>query len=265
MYVDQGDVYALLFTLTDENGVLVDATTVTVTIVLPDLTTESHSVAPTTTGNYEYVYQTVQVGRHVASWVATGGHDGAYSEVFDVSGLSQGIISLTDAKAQLNIPATSTVSDSELRQYIDAVTSVISDRTGRQIGRVTLTERTLATWGEVVLQISPVTSVTSIVTDDGSVTWTPDQLDWSDDGLVCAVVTAPPLFGYVNVTYVAGYTAVPPNYILAALVLLQHLWQTKRGQGGPPLPGAIPDLTTAAFAVPYKVLELLGLPRDGVA
>lgn len=60
-------------------------------------------------------------------------------------------------------------------------------------------------------------------------------------------------------------TAAPPaaNYKLAGLIIVQHLWSTRRGN----MPTASPDLDVSlsypnfnGFAIPNKALELLGPP-----
>src|SRR3546814_17325246 len=86
------------------------------TITRPDNTTVSVSpVTPVSTGTYTYDYATVQPGRHVVRWVATGANAGAYTDVFDVREAAPPLLfSLADARKHVN--ATVTTHRSEERR-----------------------------------------------------------------------------------------------------------------------------------------------------
>src|SRR4051812_2397971 len=119
MAVDLGDLYRCSWTNISPSGGNVNAGSVTLTITLPDQTSVVVTpVSPTTTGVYQYDYQTVQAGRHLARWVGTGANPGAQPEEFDVRPANPGyIISLGDVRQQLNL--TTTVNDEELRYSIE--------------------------------------------------------------------------------------------------------------------------------------------------
>ncbi|MEI6565953.1 MAG: hypothetical protein WCR20_04725, partial [Verrucomicrobiota bacterium] len=99
MTYDQGDVVPLGISVTDSNGALANATTVTCTIYLPDGTSTSGTVTNASTGLYNCDYTPAQVGRYTVRWVATGTNASAFQDLFIVRDFSDiGIISLDDAK-----------------------------------------------------------------------------------------------------------------------------------------------------------------------
>jgi len=83
---DLGDLVALTVDIRDAAGVLANATTVTLTVMRPDGTTELPAVSNPTPGRYQVDYQPLQSGRHVALWVASGVNSAAHVEPFDVAG-----------------------------------------------------------------------------------------------------------------------------------------------------------------------------------
>jgi hypothetical protein len=239
---------------------LVNPTTVTLTITLPDNTTIVVTpVSPVSTGMYQYDYQTVQAGRHSGRWVGTGSNPGAYVELFDVRpAVPAYIVSLADIKQQLNM--TSTADDEELRAFLEAATGVIETYLGRAVVRRSFTEEH-AVYGEILLNWTPVISLTSVVSVDGTTTWNTADLHVSTSGVVTAKAGATALQGDISVTYTAGAPVVPANWALAARIIVQHLWDTQRGKsgathaGGLDTPGA--GFTRYGFAIPNRAKELL--------
>jgi hypothetical protein len=70
----------------------------------------------------------------------------------------------------------------------------------------------------------------------------------------------------VLATYQAGYTTVPANIRLGALIIVQHLWETQRGMMGVQLGGDGETYVTGrGFAIPRRAIELLGPQLPGVA
>lgn len=274
MAVDVGDLYRLSMTLTSPAGGLVTAGTMTLTITLPDATTFPVSpVTPVTTGQYQYDYQTVQSGRHIARWVATGANPGAYAEAFDVlDAIPRYIISPADAKRQLNI--TDTNSDDELRGYIESATDVVERVRGEAMVRRTFIEEheVMYAGGRMALSWTPVVSLTSVVMIDGWVTWDVSRLHVNaTTGVVSTTFQSGlfQLFGRLAVTYVAGYQVIPASFQLAGSIIVNHLWQTQRGnRGAPRVSGGLSETTMVpgfAFAIPNRALELLGSGMPGFA
>lgn len=273
MAVDVGDLYRCNFTLKSPDNALVNATTMTLTITLPDNTTTVITpVAPMSTGTYQYDYTTVQAGRHQARWVGTGTNPGAYVEAFDVRPASINyLVSLQDAKTKLNISTTTNADplDEEIRSYLEAVTGVVERHLGQAVVRRSFTEERTATNGCVVLSWPPVVSITSMALVDGTYTWDINTLHVSPTGVVYSPLGIGP-YGTVTVTYTAGMPVVPKEYSLAGLIILQHLWETERGSSGGPRPGGLEDSMTLGlgrmgFAIPNRALELLGAGLPGIA
>lgn len=260
MAYDLGDLVPLSVTVRDAAGAPTNATTVTLTITLPDGTPVTPTVVnpPAQTGVYVYDYPTVQAGRHLYRWTSTT-PQAAYVDVFDVRTAAPAyIISLADMKNHLNM--TSTTDDEELRGFIEAATAVIEDELGRAAVRRTFTEEHTA-HGEILLNWTPVASLTSVASVDGTTTWDVADLHVSTSGVLTAKATAVALVGDIETVYVAGPTVTPANWVKAGQIIVQHLWDTQRGNkgsahaGGTETPGA--GFTRYGFSIPNRAKELL--------
>jgi hypothetical protein len=186
------------------------------------------------------------------------------------------IVTLAQAKEQLNIDPDDTTDDDELQEYVDAVTAVVEEYKHEVTEQRAITDeievhgcgggwrggRRFRLWS------APVISLTSIVSWDGTTTWDVSQMRVSSSGLV-RVMAGLPVSGLVDVTYQAGYATVPDKYVRGALVILQHTWETQRGGGtmssGVIGPEEVRVRTVSAFTVPNKAKEWLGPPRPVVA
>jgi uncharacterized phiE125 gp8 family phage protein len=267
--IDLGSVYQVAVDVADASGTLVNPGSATLTITLPDGSTVSPAVpTPTTTGKVRVDYVTAQAGRHV--WrLATSGPTTAYADIFDVQpALPVGIVSLVDARAQLNFGATETSDDDELRSFIGAATGAVERALGRIVVRRSFTDRFNAVGGatELLLRHVPVLSLTSVVSADGATTWATSGLRVDSETGLVAVASGPALTGDVDATYQAGMAIVPEDYRLAGLIIIQHLWETQRGTMGVQLGGDNePYMPGRGFAIPRRALELLDPPLPGVA
>lgn len=113
-----GAAVPLTFEVVDSNGDLVDdATSVTLTITLPNGSTVTQTLHHPDTGVYTADYATVQAGRHTARFVVTGPNAGAVDDVFDVIAMNLAYVTLGDVKAYLG---DSSVSDSEITKALAA-------------------------------------------------------------------------------------------------------------------------------------------------
>lgn len=182
--------------------------------------------------------------------------------------MTVGLVTLPAAKSQLNIEADDTSDDLELQLYIDAVTAPIERELGTVVEQRTVVDTFNFAKGTTsfLLRSVPVASLASISAVDGSTTWPVDasamHVD-SDTGLV-TVLSGAALTGLVAVSYTAGPAQVPANVRLAAMIVLQHLWETQRGRTGAVAGGG--DLVIpAGYAVPNRAIELLGTNLPGVA
>jgi hypothetical protein len=266
-----GAIYGVAFDVFDDTGALANADTVTLTITLPDGTEVTPTVPspPTDTGKYRYGYPTTMAGRHTGHAV-TANPVTVWDFEFDVeTATPAAIISLADAKDQLNIEQDDTSDDDELRGFIVAVTAAVENYLHEVVVRRPFTDeielcraRRFRVWQ------APVISLTSVQLWDGSVTWDTADMRASPSGVV-RVVNGPLITGLVDVAYLAGYQVVPYNYRMGALVILQHTWESQRGSGtmmsgviGPEerfrQPGEF-------FTLPNKAKEWLGPPRPVVA
>lgn len=188
------------------------------------------------------------------------------------------VVLLDEAKAALNL--NSSADDVELSMYLDAADDVVSNL----IGPVTATPFTdliepahgvssypsgtystaagPSAWRGFTLAHTPVQSLTSVTgAYSGAVYSTAGLLLEGTQGLVRpAAATAWPWWEPVLVAYVAGWVKVPAAARLAALVIIEHLWQTQRAGGvsaspfAPESPGQPHGL---GYAIPPRALELL--------
>lgn len=190
------------------------------------------------------------------------------------------LISLADAKLQLNIPTTDVSHDTEIQAFIDAAQVVIENIVGPVVN-ATYTEWFDGGSTFVELRHGPIVSVTTAteyrgrtayvltqVTDPGAAT----QYSYTIEPEIRRIVRRnsggmeepfPPGLGSVIVTYVAGRAAVPANVKLAAGELVRHLYQLTQQGGRPAFNGDALDGSwmPTGFAVPTRVLELLAPQR----
>jgi hypothetical protein len=267
--------YPIAFDVLDATGALAHAATATLVITLPDATTVSPAITDAAVaGQYRLAFQTTIPGRYTAHAVTTGPVT-SWDDEFDAAPTPWGaIVSLADAKGQLNIDLTDHSDDDELLDFIAATTAAAEDYKHEVIVRRAVTDeidlcsvpyggaRRFRLWS------APVISLTSVVLWDGSMTWDVTQMRVSAAGVV-RVMGGDAVSGLVDVTYVAGRQIVPSNYKRGALVILQHLWETQRGQGTVPS-GVIGEeeyrrAPGEFFSIPNKAKELLGPPRPVAA
>jgi hypothetical protein len=264
--IDLGDVVRIEAEVRDADGVLTDPATATLTITLPDASTVTPAVPlpSTEAGRIRVDYPTVQAGRHVWRLVTTLPTT-AYADTFEVEGSITGIVSLARTKRHLGIDPSDTTDDEDLRDWIGSATTAIEKHLGRAVARRTVTERRQADrYGQVLLSVIPVIAVTAAAAPDGSLTWNPDDLDLDDTGTVTAAGTA--LRGSVDFTYTAGETVIADGEQQAALIIIQHLWETKRGAMGVQLGGEGESWNPGkGYAIPRRALELLDSNLPGVA
>lgn len=243
------------------SGVLVTPASITVTILLPDGTTSGpHTPVNDSTGVYHYDYTPAQAGHYVARWV-TGTPTGADEESFDVAPqwAEAGIVSLADAKEQLNIDATDSDYDNEIAGFVRSITEVCEKHVGA-LARTTHVERHRGGRGMVLLH-SPVLSLTSVVAIETAGT---DQavadLDLDQPTGVVTRKDGGTMKGPLRVTYTAGQTSIPAHVRQAALIVLQHMWETQRGQMGGVRVGGSDEAYDPrfGFSIPRRAQELLG-------
>lgn len=274
MSVDLGDVVPLSISISDSDGNPANAGTVVLTVTLPDQSTTTPSIANPSPGVYEADYLAVQPGRHSVRWVATGLNAGAYTDVIDVRPADPPmIVSLSAARAHLNLASGDTSQDEELRGFVEAATAVCE----RYVGAVAQAAYTETCDGgtsgaaALALEHPPVIAITSVV-ESGTTLTSADYVLHAPSGTLKRVLgDAPyrwdPGVGNITVSYVAGRAIIPANVSLAAKIIIKHMWETQRSTAG-----SRPQLTesdvidaTSSYAIPYRALELLGDPVLGIA
>lgn len=145
MAFDLGGSVPLSVSVRDSSGTLVNASTITLAITLPDGTAVSPAPSvtnpPAVTGQYTYSYSpTAQHGRYRVRWVATSPAT-ASTDIFHVRAAAPiALISLAEGKAHLNISSSTTTYDDELRDTIECASDVAEFYAGA-MARRTLTER----------------------------------------------------------------------------------------------------------------------------
>lgn len=276
MTYDLGGVAVLSWTATDTAGAPANGTACTLTITLPDGTTDGPHVLTGTAGVYSYVFQTTQSGRHAYAFAATGVPGpgvgvGAYHDVFDVYLASPTtLMSLADTKELLRIPAIDTTFDADLRFFLEGVTAVIDHYCGPMVPRQvterhrTQGERTLMLFNPPVYQ--PVGQAHALVSITPVYTWGVPYNDLSQlsvdpaTGEVTHTIGLPMFHGEYDIVYWAGRAYIRPNVMLGAQVILKHWWAMERNNGR--LTGygqsAADDVSVLfGFAIPNRALEML--------
>jgi hypothetical protein len=273
--ISAGGMYAVAFDVLDAAGVLTHAATATLTITLPDGTTATPAITDAAvTGQYRLAYQTTIPGRYTAHAVTTGPVT-SWDDEFDAAATPwPAIVSLADAKAQLGMDPADHRYDDLLRDYLAGITGALEDYKHEVIVRRTITDRlNLRGRGyggrQFRLWSAPVISLTSVVSWDGSITWDVTQMRVSPSGVV-RVMAGPPVTGLVDAAYIAGLQQIPGRYKRGALVMLEHVWESQRGQltarSGVMGPEEhVRDYPGEFFSIPNKAKEWLGPPRPMVA
>lgn len=180
------------------------------------------------------------------------------------------LISLADAKAQVEIDSANVTFDVELQAYIDATTDLIERYIGPVENRAVV--ETVRGGRMLLLSQVPVVSITSLTDPTGLLT-----MDVANAYVSPAAGVIRQKLGTVGfadptvVAYVAGRSvsgsSIPPAIQLAARIVVAHLWQTQRGGVGSGA-GAGDEYTDSrelvpgyGYAMPNRALALLAKYR----
>lgn len=272
---DLGDIVPLTVEIRDAAGTLTAATSVVLTITLPDGTTATPTVSNPSTGKYQVDHVTTQAGRHLARWVSNG-PDTAYVDTFDVRPAAPGyLVSLADTKRHLSLTGT-TDRDEQLRTFIEAATRLVESKVGAVVRR-SHTDL-LRGRGLPFLRMphAPVISVTSIVDPrTGLALVDVADLDVDTDVGIARRLDGCLFHGLYRVTYVAGRPVVPANFALAAQIIVGHMWETQRGRSFRPTISGDDDSASITaemvgglgYILPRRAMQLLepDLRMPGIA
>jgi hypothetical protein len=256
--IDLGDVFRISHVITDPAGNAVTPTDSTITVTSPSgASTVLPAVSGSAVGAVYADFLTSELGRHTVSITSTGPVT-AYKDVFDVADFSSGaILSLSDAKRQLNISGSG--DDNEIRKYILATTSIIEGYVGATVIKEYVDEFN----GRVMLRRGPMVELVSVTALGSSTDYDVADLTVNPFGQLVITTTGAMLCGYYRVTYTAGYSVIPQNRIQAALIIIQHMWDTQRPNDPrrPARPNADEfnpqDAVGRFFSIPRRAVELL--------
>lgn len=181
------------------------------------------------------------------------------------------VITLDEAKAQLNIPADNTASDAELAGFVAAASRVVERYVGAVVHR-TVTEVFDGGRAQLLLTTLPVVEATEVI--DTGATIEPGGYTVSRAGVLSRVAGPSPMpflpgVQTVQVTYTAGQVATLaevaealPDVRLAALIICQHMWETQRPAARGPFDQQSDDFDPRyAYSIPRRAQELLGIEQ----
>jgi hypothetical protein len=273
-----GQVLTFAVTVKDATGTLVNTgTTPVCTITLPDGTTSLGTITNPSTGNYVATLTSTLAGRHRARWTATGANAGGfpYTDTADVWATDpQLVISLGDARAELNLDATETVNDDELRLYVAATTQIMVDLCSPLNIAVLPSSRVEEhepAGSQLVLRRKSPTTPTSAIEYIGTAAYTiaysatpnagGDSFTYEPQtGILTRRVGGVPYRwrGTVQVSYTWGSTEINPRVVLAARALVAHLWSIGNRGWRPSFGGNEAIMQTPmGYAIPRRVVEML--------
>jgi hypothetical protein len=284
-----GQLLTFAITVTNSAGALADTgTTPICTITKPDGTTTTGTVTKTATGTYNATLVSTLAGRYRATWTATGANAGGfpYTDVADVWAADpQLVISLGDARDELNLSSSEQASDDEIRLYIAATTQIMLDLCAPlniAVFPVVRTEDHNPASSHIVLGRRPVDqpdTVTEYIGTAGYVitySATPnaggDSYTYEPQtGILTRRISGVPCHwrGTVQVVYTWGTETVNPRVILAARALVAHLWSIGNRGWRPSFGGNEAMVQSPmGYAIPRRVIEMLdpaGAPSPQVA
>jgi hypothetical protein len=239
LIIDYGETFSSdTYEVRDEDNVLANAGSVTCALTLPDLTVASPTVVNDDPGKYSFDFTPtgaqIQAGLHQYVVTATGGVLAGlvrkWSGSYDVDNDAP-LVSVRDAVDHLRATTTITAAKDleQLRWLILVATDAIERDLDRYIVRRSVTEVHNGSQHAIILRHTPVISVTS-VTESGVLVDPSGYLLDSATGFLYRGTTSYAnrfAWGYqnVSVTYVAGYANPPRVARLAALNLVQSLYQ----------------------------------------
>ena len=175
------------------------------------------------------------------------------------------IIPLADAKAALNIPASVTSNDDEIRLYIATATEVVEDYVGPVLTETGHTWTASGGTTAILLPEKP-TTLTTVTENGNTLTENSDYIVDYNAGILYRGSTLSPTYwstGLRNVaiTYTVGGSSIAPNIIMAARELVRIYYQTSQQGGRPAFGGAGEDagaiFTPSGYGIPPIVETLL--------
>lgn len=243
----------------DLTDALVNTPTVTLAVTKPDGT--AVSPAPTVTnsgagGVYTADFTVDAAGIWELIWTASGTVTATYYDQVDVEASGRAtVVDLADLKAHLRLTGTAD-RDDQLREVILAVTDTLEPAVGL-VEPTTVTEYHQLDGALIVPSRRPLISVTSVTPDQSSTALA--STDYVADTRKSFIRMRVWLTGLYSVVYRAGHNPWPAGLKYASLLVCQHEWQVRNGNGGRPSPDmdALAMLPGSGFLVPMRALELM--------
>lgn len=240
-------------------GALQNATTVVLTITLPDGSTTSPAVSNDGAGLYSAVYVTTMAGHHTVHWGATGTNACVLDDEFDVVSPAFGIVSLKTVKDELRILRSN--DDELLLGYILAASAICEGPEGtNRTWRRTVVTGEQQTGGQTSVQLNrnPVLSITSVSVDGTALTALDYDINSDSGRLFCSNGGR---FAYsgrrynMAITYTAGALVIPDGVRWGVVEFVRHMYSQRRGGSGIPRQEE-PDYTTvgAGYLIPNRVV-----------
>ncbi|MBW9094637.1 hypothetical protein JNB62_13150 [Microbacterium jejuense] len=239
--------------------------TVTLAVTKPDGTTLTPAPTVTeTSGVYKATVPGAQPGRYVLHWTDTTAPTTTYTDTLEVWPADpRFLISVADAVQGLKwTPAQVAAEADKLRLYIATATEVLEDIAGALLAR---TVEQYADGGRTGVALWERPTEILSVTVDGTTT------EKYIPNLNAAIVYSKPAgsrfspgIQNVVITYQTGSEQTSPSVQLAARELVRHLIQVgQQALSGAPSEPVVLDprqtsLTRSGFAVPNRVIELIG-------
>jgi hypothetical protein len=258
----------------DAGGVLTNAASVALTIILPDGSTVTPTVTnpPAVTGKYRYDYQTTTgslAGEYTGSWVFTNPNS-AYRESYDIG---TSLVSVNEALRHLRaVGVIKGVVDLDELQWLCFVASnAVEADLDRVVAKRTVTETYDGNVQYLVLRSTPVVSITSVLENGVSLDVASNvTLDRNSGILWRGLALNSTVFGWgrqnITVTYVAGMQPVP--YILrkVALNTIQAMWQDSQQAPNPGMAAYAqsPDAAVTAMLTPVEKAAYDSLRSVGI-
>lgn len=173
-----------------------------------------------------------------------------------------GLVSVSEAKTHLNIPAATTTFDTELGTFVDVASALVEGYADRVFALTTASQLFDGGGSVFLLTVSPITAVTG-VTVDGTALAAGDFDTDIAKGIVKTVSPTREGTANVSIGYTAGSGTIPALAKHATLETVRHLWQTQRGSMGQRNPLNGDDYTAGmSFSMPRRVMELLDPLRN---
>ncbi len=291
-----GDVLPFAVLITDSSGTPANATTVTLTIVLPDGGTAGPFTVTGTAGSYSYPYATSAAsglsGRYLGKWVAIGANASAREQAFDVAGGTP-ILTVEEMRthiatlAPVGLPS---IDDSELQIFIDSAIPVVENRAGILTPRTIVSEAHDAGSPILLTDFTPILSVQSITERVGTTTRTltlqpvgasVDSYGYSIDDPRVGRITrrgtgssalpfgmaagrGPASFDSVLVSYTVGVNVTRANVQFAVKELVRYMWRQVKGGTGSYQDAQLPAAATSGVseAMIKRIDFLLGVENQ---